>query len=575
MTCPNADKWNLLSMDLLSEAEGAELFAHARTCEVCRAALGHARRDHTSLLRAFEVFDQNHDELRNELLATRPVHFLRPRPRLARAWQGMGGLLMNLNTTPRRVAAVLAPAACILIAVGLFLVHGQGGVAFAAVLERMRQARTMVCDTVMTTRTEFSETDAKKVERTQQEEGATPVPTVQTTCGKLSMYCDGTTQAWRMDQTDPPSTQWTFPDHSVNIDAEGKRTVIRFAEHPNPYERCETPEWWLDRLLKLTEAPDRELGTETLDGREVVGFEIAGWKLGYGARPAPDRDELTDATSVVHLWVDAGTRLPVRMHVEDLMNAQLPGVCSMRASMTWDHIEWDVPLDPQSFQPPPPVAGEPVEQRESGIPVPTEEVLLDGLRAYAERIKTLLPEGFADHLPQLMEQMEQEWPDDPKAAQARAVLGDILEVLGRHGYPPQLDGSSLASSMLKLSIVAPSLERGPELAARIRGDAEALARWAEEREAAAGNAEAAARLAERREAARKKLDKKLEELTPSVLAMMVFYHQLLLEDREPEYFGATVKPGDADAVLMRWKHDDQHVRVIYGDLRVETVRIEE
>jgi hypothetical protein len=48
-----------------------------------------------------------------------------------------------------------------------------------------------------------------------------------------------------------------------------------------------------------------------------------------------------------------------------------------------------------------------------------------------------------------------------------------------------------------------------------------------------------------------------------------------LEDREPEYFGATVQPGESDAVLVRWKHDDQHMRVVYGDLRIETVRIEE
>ncbi len=63
-----------------------------------------------------------------------------------------------------------------------------------------------------------------------------------------------------------------------------------------------------------------------------------------------------------------------------------------------------------------------------------------------------------------------------------------------------------------------------------------------------------------------------EENARSAGAVALFYRKLLLEDREPEYFGSTVKPGDGSAVLMRWKLDDEYIRVIYGDLRVETVR---
>ena len=37
----------------------------------------------------------------------------------------------------------------------------------------------------------------------------------------------------------------------------------------------------------------------------------------------------------------------------------------------------------------------------------------------------------------------------------------------------------------------------------------------------------------------------------------------------------TVKPGDSDAVLMRWKLDDKQMRVVYGDLRTETVALDE
>ena len=54
-------------------------------------------------------------------------------------------------------------------------------------------------------------------------------------------------------------------------------------------------------------------------------------------------------------------------------------------------------------------------------------------------------------------------------------------------------------------------------------------------------------------------------------AAAAFYQKLANEGREPEYFGATVEPGDAEAVLIRWKLDDERYRVIYGDLRAETV----
>ncbi len=60
-----------------------------------------------------------------------------------------------------------------------------------------------------------------------------------------------------------------------------------------------------------------------------------------------------------------------------------------------------------------------------------------------------------------------------------------------------------------------------------------------------------------------------------VPALSEFYHQLAEEGGEPEYFGQIVQPADAQAVLMRWKLDAQHARVLYGDLHFETVPVEE
>ena len=54
-------------------------------------------------------------------------------------------------------------------------------------------------------------------------------------------------------------------------------------------------------------------------------------------------------------------------------------------------------------------------------------------------------------------------------------------------------------------------------------------------------------------------------------ASMAFHQELVKNGREPQYFGDQVKPDDADAVLMSWNLDDGQRRVVYGDLRAQTV----
>jgi len=60
----------------------------------------------------------------------------------------------------------------------------------------------------------------------------------------------------------------------------------------------------------------------------------------------------------------------------------------------------------------------------------------------------------------------------------------------------------------------------------------------------------------------------------SVQMIFVFYAQLVQQDKDPAYYGETVTPEDADAVLMRWKIDDGQYRIIYGDLSTEEVSAE-
>jgi hypothetical protein len=68
---------------------------------------------------------------------------------------------------------------------------------------------------------------------------------------------------------------------------------------------------------------------------------------------------------------------------------------------------------------------------------------------------------------------------------------------------------------------------------------------------------------------------KIMELMRPSQSIGMFYMMLVNEKKEPEYFGKTVDPEDADEILLQCKLSETEYRVIYGDLRAETVSAEE
>lgn len=53
-----------------------------------------------------------------------------------------------------------------------------------------------------------------------------------------------------------------------------------------------------------------------------------------------------------------------------------------------------------------------------------------------------------------------------------------------------------------------------------------------------------------------------------------FYYTLAKDEKDPVYYGQTVGPNNADAVLLRWKVSDNEYRVIFGDLSVKNITTE-
>ena len=73
-------------------------------------------------------------------------------------------------------------------------------------------------------------------------------------------------------------------------------------------------------------------------------------------------------------------------------------------------------------------------------------------------------------------------------------------------------------------------------------------------------------------------EEKLNRITDAgkpILRLIWFYVGLVQERKDPAYYGKTVTPKDTDKVLLRWKLDDDHYRVIFGALSVKTVTAEE
>lgn len=412
-------------------------------------------------------------------------------------------------TSPWRAAAGIAAAACLVFAVAAMLTDGTNA-AFARAVESFRRARTMACSMTTHIRLEFPD----KLDE-------------QTVHARLSMCADGDTRAWLIEQSEPPMRQLTLPDR-VFFTENGKTRVLQV----DPSARgdiVEGPDQWLRQLLAVSERPDRALGERIIGGRIADGFEIAGWRMGLGDKPANGSDTATGETSWLRVWVARDDQLPALIEIE---RATKWNFGWSRSRVAMEDIRWDVPLDARAFKPP--------EQTDEStvtteVPAATEEALIDGLRAYAEQ--SALIEA-------MLQAATERAGDDPERLQQIEQVRGIL--YADCAYPPRLDPTWLPTAVAS---------RAAGLAAVQRLKAKRDAAGSSAANQATPTPDAAAH----------------EQIAARVFAASAYYRKLMMEGRAPEYFGATVKPGDHSAVLMRWMLDASTMRIIRGDLSVEDV----
>jgi len=464
MKCPHANDWDLLAMEV-HEGERAEgMREHARTCPTCGEQLQAARRAHIDRVRMYEAFDRDHDELREQLTAALPEELPRRTGavRLVRGWARLGDIVMSMNkTTGRRAAAILVPAACVVVIVALSLTVGNKS-AFAAAIERMRAAQTIVARF----QTFMNDLDEPLVS------------------GKLYISAEHGMRfdAGLRDNKDMQMTAYHRPDGPVVTVQPALNMAIRMKMPDDLSALMDVPEHrspdaFIRKFMEMTGEADRKLGRSTLDGREVEGFEVSARKLGLPLHGGA-------ASATARLWVDVNTNQPVRLEVEMRHSSTYLG--RIHALEVFDQFEWDVPLDAELFVPKIPPGMRTVDLE---VPPPSEETLLDALRRCAE-------------------------------------------LTGR--YPTELDVTKISRQLLG------GLAARGQTKAGAHGSSASIP---------------------------------VELMQDALSASMAccFHEQLSREDRQPEYFGETVTPDDADQVLLRWRLDDGRIRVIYGDLRTETV----
>lgn len=417
MNCPEHTQYDLLVMDLLEQPEAESLLAHARGCPRCRSRFDQSRRAHAQRIRMYEAFDRDHEQLRDQLMAALPAGA----PQAPRGGR-LGGMIMSMNTrTMRRTAAILAPAACVLLALVLYLAPGQN-VAFADVLERLRQARTLVC--------QFASYQGDDQ----------PVSTG-------TMYLSDKFGS-RIEINTPGQGQIVLlrpVDGPIRVVNPGRKSVVRVDASASGRVARNAPDEFIDYLRQLTGDADRGLGRKEIDGHEAEGFEIDGDRLGLLAQPG------TDAWARV--WVDVNTALPVLIEIETTM----PDGQFIRTLQ--NQFVWDTPLEAKLFELDVP-DGTP--QIAVAVPPAAEQTLIAGLRRYAEMSGGEYPPAMdmttiSSSIARLVAVREAQG-DKNENVITRDLAADMLTLrqmcqfyrqLLRDGHEPEYSGDSVTSADAK------------------------------------------------------------------------------------------------------------------------------
>ena len=252
-----------------------------------------------------------------------------------------------------RYGGAVAAAAVLFVLVGHFYFADRGGVAFADVIENVRNAQsvTFVCHQQIGAPPSRSmrwyvEGDAARIE----------IP------GQMQVVVD--LQRKRQVQLLTAKKQalvQQFDERALRMHDDGDRQFARLFKNPMDYFR------------ELTEDDAERIGRDELEGREVDVFRLKRF-FGIEVSQQDDQDNIT-------AWIDRRSGLPVRIAVRG--SFEVAG--KSKYWMLLEKFVWNRPLDPKLFSTEIPDGYTVVEQPDLLAP---PETVKDALAALAEALKS-------------------------------------------------------------------------------------------------------------------------------------------------------------------------------------------
>jgi len=329
-----------------------------------------------------------------------------------------------------------------------------------------------------------------------------------------------------------------------------------------------------DMLTKFMSDPYKELGKDTINGVEVRGIEVN--------NPPSVRGIYNNY--IGRMWVDVATEYPVRTEIEIETGT---GEQKINDVIVTDGYEWGVELSPDVFKPD--IPADFTLMAEVNMPNRDETSAIDGLKYFSELTNGRYPSRMdsdsatqesSKALSQSYQQsMEQALIKDmnltPAASLNEAIQQTVAESL--------IKDMNLTPGMSLSEVIQQSFARDMNLAPGVKPNEAMRKELVDkiEKKSEAWQQEIMIRTKKLTDEMPIKMNKINEAMQQGnmnkimqLLAPSSFYNKLVLEHKDPAYYGKLVTAGDANAILMRWKTADDTYRVIFGDLSAENVTAE-
>jgi len=377
-----------------------------------------------------------------------------------------------MKTKALKIAAAAVILFIILAVVPFF--SGDGAVSLATVLDKIENIEAFMYKMNMTTiGSMVPDMPAQK----------SRIESTLTISGDYGMKMENTVEVENMQSW--KQIMYILPD---------KNTMYTVMPDQKKFMKMEFDDVWLEKIKQQQNDPRdmvrqiidcdyTALGTDTIDGIEVEGFQTTD--------PAYAAGMMEDLK--VTLWVDRQTQLPVKSEIAFKLNEQ------MQMEGVIEDFDWDIQVSPDDFEPQIDEEFTPVPGSGMKMPGMKEEDAIEGLRFFAR-------------------------------------------IVGK--YPENLNVITLMKDLMTIT----TTDDVNELTDEAQSLQEQLDDMDEEER-----------------------QKKIMELMRPAQSLGMFYIMLIQEKKEPEYYGDTVGPEDANKILLKWKHSETQYRVIYGDLTAETL----